>query len=226
MDTCSIVITSYGDEKWMQLAIDRAFPSALWQGGHEIVLRHYPDGTAASARNQAVAESSGKWIVMLDADDELEPGYVDAMLAGAGDLRYPLVRYINSDYIPGITPFPAPRQLTRRHLLLGNYMVIGTMVEKRHFLAVGGLREFKTWEDWFLWMQLTYLGAVPVLIPQAVYRIYQHSNSRVTVPDPAKVFLEMKDQFRQWALKFNGGLTYDLDYRRFIAQGNPRDQIK
>jgi glycosyltransferase involved in cell wall biosynthesis len=221
MDAISICISTYGDRKWERLAKSRALPSAQRQKADEIVMVHLDNGTAASCKNVAIEKAKGPWIICLDADDELEEGYAEAMRNGAGDLRYPLVRKIPADH-PDTVAYPDPVNLKHRNstgdLLLGNWMVIGSMFRRDDFLKVGGFREFESWEDWFLYMQLTYCGAVPVLCPGAVYRVFEHQNSRVTVPDPMKLFLSMQQQFREWALAFNGGQTNHPGYRKFIAR--------
>ena len=227
LDSVSIIIATFGEDKWEDLAYSRALPSAKQQkAADEIVMVHEKGGTAATCKNTAIEKARGPWIVICDADDELEPGYVAAMKCSAGDLRYPKVRIIKPRHPVG-TPYPEPividqcsAHLRDRDLLRGNFMVIGTMFRKEDFLKVGGFQEFETWEDWFFFMQLTYIGAVPCLAPGAVYRVFQHEQSRVTVSDPSRVFLEMKDSFRKWAVNYNGGETNNIAYRKFI-EGRP-----
>lgn len=225
MDKVSIVIATFGDDKWRKLANKRALPSCKNQAAEEIIQVHETNGTAASCKNTAIAKAKNPWIVICDADDELEPGYVEAGINSSGDMRYPMVRYIPVDYQPG-SELPNPICLDRcsehlrgKNLLCGNFMVIGTMFRRDEFLKIGGFSEFESWEDWYAWMQLVYLGAVPVLVPKAVYRVYQHRNSRVKVADPMKLFLHMKNQFREWAVGYNGGRTTNQHYRKFITTG-------
>jgi len=213
----SIIIATFGDNKWRELALRRAYPSAAAQGDLEIIVHHDPAGTAASCRNDAVKMAHGEWIIICDADDRLEPGYVDAMLKmTSGDLRYPRVRYITDGTPDYVAEKVEPVVLEKKHLLLGNYMVIGTMQKRSEFLKVGGLSEHESWEDWFCFMQQMYLGAQSVLVPDAVYRIYQRKDSRVTVKDPMKLFLSMRKAFAQWALDYNDGQTRDLAFYSFI----------
>jgi glycosyltransferase involved in cell wall biosynthesis len=195
-----------------------ALPSAKIQNADEIIILHDPNGTAASCRNQAIEKAGGEFIICVDADDELEPGYVEAMMRSQGDLRYPSVLMIPGEGFPIVLP--------RKHLLLGNYMVIGTGFRKSLWEQVGGFTEHETWEDWFLFMQMTYVGAVPVLCKDAVYRVHKHAGSRVSVPDPMKTFLHMKEEFRQWARKYNGGQTMDNEYRKFIVDNLPPEGMR
>ena len=79
----SICIATFGDERWRDLAMSRAYPSALEQDAPEIIVVHQPVGTLASARNAAAAQAHGDWLCFLDADDELASGYLDAMMAAS-----------------------------------------------------------------------------------------------------------------------------------------------
>jgi len=76
-----VLICTWGDLGWRDLAYARAYPSAFDQA--MTFIHHVPDGNAASARNEAVELQArdAEWLCFLDADDELAPGYVDAMRA-------------------------------------------------------------------------------------------------------------------------------------------------
>src|SRR3990172_10108928 len=75
----SICIATFGDSRWRDLPYSRAYPSALDQGAHEIIMEHQPEGTVASSRNAAAEKAKGDWLCFLDADDELAQGYLSAM---------------------------------------------------------------------------------------------------------------------------------------------------
>ena len=75
----SVIIATYGDETWRDLAMSRAYPSALNQGAHEIVVGHDDEGTIASVRNALAEKAEGTHLLFLDADDELAPGFIQAM---------------------------------------------------------------------------------------------------------------------------------------------------
>lgn len=81
MTDCSILIGTYGDSRWEQLALERAYPSAQEQGAREVLVAHEPSGTIASVRNNLAARAEGTLLCHLDADDELAPGYLAAMRA-------------------------------------------------------------------------------------------------------------------------------------------------
>lgn len=193
----SIIIATHGDEKWARLARERAYPSALIQGDYEIILHHDPGTEIHKARNSGASRATGEWLCFLDADDELESGYVDAMLNGSGDLRYPRVKYVSPGQNPAVI---TAQELKKRHLLTGNYMVIGTMLKKKLFEKVGGFDKWESWEDWACYIKCWLAGAESQLIPEAVYRIYHNPLGRCTAGfDGQKLFMDVVAYYRPQA---------------------------
>lgn len=161
--TVSIIIGTFGDVKWSDLANERALPSALAQG---VEVVHAHGDTLAQARNDAANTATGEFLVTLDADDELSRGYVEAILKGSADLRSPAIQYIYPDYEE------KPKLLTPKNLRRGNYLPVGTAIRRELFMEVGGFRDLRAWEDWDLFVRLYLRGATIEQIPEAVYRAY------------------------------------------------------
>ena len=180
MSTISVVIATYGDREWIVLANERADPSAQQQEADEIVLRHQFDGTRASSLNQGAADSTEDWLIFLDADDELAPGYILAMRRAleqnADDSRVlftPAVQQIRKGR-PG-RPFFFPECDFRT----GNWIVIGTMISRSLFTEIGGFREHPHGlEDWNLWARAVRAGARVVKVKDAVYRAHMNPRSK------------------------------------------------
>lgn len=184
MIQASIIIATFGDERWRKLAQERAYPSALAQGDYEVILHHDESDKIHIARNNAAAKASGERLVFLDGDDALEHGYCDVLLQSVGDLRYPRVRYVREGQDPDqaeAVKHPDTDPLKR------NYMCIGTMLRKSLFEQVGGFDEWPAWEDWALWIKCWLAGARPVLCDRAIYRSYVNPQGRNIVQDHAKL---------------------------------------
>ena len=85
-----------GSSHLRQPILARSWPS----GGRFLPLRvrefrciqFHGKGTLAQARNEIIARTNTEFLILLDADDELEPGYVAAMARGSADIRVPRVR--------------------------------------------------------------------------------------------------------------------------------------
>ena len=179
--TFAILIATYGDEFWEQLAQERALPSAMIQGADEVRVSHVADGKRHQVRNTLAQLSESDWLVFLDADDHLAPGFVDALRAaapppGMAALLNPAVGHAHRPHEHACF---APKELER-----GNYLIIGTAVPRELFLEVGGFWDWDGFEDWELWIRCTKAGAIVVQVPEAVYLIDSTERSRDAQASP------------------------------------------
>ncbi len=174
----SVIVATYGGIEWLDMGQTRAVPSARSQGV-EVVDFHDPGGTIASVRNEAADRADGTHYLVLDADDELAPGYIAAMekaIAAHPDKRTlftPAVQVVRQ----GRTPGP-PHFFKEVPLRQANWLVIGTVVHRDLFWEVGGFPEAEHGlEDWALWSKCVRAGAEIVKVPDAVYRYWSNPQS-------------------------------------------------
>lgn len=172
----AVIVATYGDEAlWKPLA-DRALRSAtacepaMWGHVHGESLHEARNRGAAMAENM-------EWLCFLDADDELEPGYFDAMAQGDTDLRAPLVRFVTSRFSKAEPRIPGGTD----DMTEGNRLVIGTLIRKELFDQVGGFRDWPLYEDWDLW-QRCWLAGATIGFTEAVYRANVRRGSRNRAP--------------------------------------------
>jgi glycosyltransferase involved in cell wall biosynthesis len=169
----SVLVATYGDDEWKTIA-ERAMLSALGQGAQEIILHHEDNATIAASRNASAEKASGDWLLFLDADDEIEPGYISAMHAAYNfndrALLTPAVRHVKKGR-PG-APFFFDRGISLRE---DNWLVVGTLVHKDLFWEVGGFGDYPHgFEDFSLWSKCFRAGAQVIKVPDAVY-VYHHN---------------------------------------------------
>jgi len=167
--------------EWRDLAWSRAFPSARSQA-EDVACFHDPEGTIASVRNEMGATARGEWLCFLDADDELAPGYLDAMgraVEQAGDgpaLLTPAVQLLRHKGSVRGNPVFFDRGIP---LSDDNWLVLGTLIRRDLFLEVGGFSDYPHgFEDWSLWAKAWKAGAQIVKVPDAVYRYWVNPNSK------------------------------------------------
>lgn len=183
----AIVVATFGDESWRDLATERAVPSAEVQnyrtrdGVHHIppvFQNHEPEGTLASSRDAAIRQAYGhgaEFIVCLDADDELAPGYLAAMMMAhpsEAELLVPQVQYVRGRR----REEPSfPREVPYQD---GNWLVIGSMFSTLAYFEVGGFEEWPMYEDWALFARMQKVGVRPRRVADAVYIAHRRPRSR------------------------------------------------
>lgn len=193
-DSVAVVVATFGAPHWSELAALRAGPSAEAEHPAELIFEH--GATLASARNAGAARARSEWLCFLDADDELEPGFLSALLAPdvLSDLRAPAVRYVTEG-----APPPAPLVFADRNIDRLNPCVIGTLLRRELFEAAGGFWPERAWEDWSLFRRAWLLGATIEHVPTAVYRVNVNPAGRnSTVDRPHSLHREILRSHAAW----------------------------
>lgn len=178
----TVVIASYGEESWSELAHERALPSVRDQEC-EVLIGHDPHGSIASVRNELAAKATGDWLCFLDADDELGAGFVAQIERIAHRqarrqsvvLLTPAISYVNNK----TGRRSPPKFWPECELATGNWLVIGTVVPTALFREIGGFHDFPHGlEDWNLWARCVRAGASIIKVPRAIYIAYQNHDSK------------------------------------------------
>ncbi len=189
----SVIVATYGEYKWMHLAQERALPSIEANINVQVVEHHAPLDTLAHVRNTAASRATGDWLCFLDADDELEPGYLNAMAKtyaqclSKSPLLVPAVRFVRP-YRGLLVDVNARAEIPNRGgWPKVNECVVGTLVKRDLFEAVGGFRELTDngerilmYEDWDLWLRCWNSGSQLVYVEDAVYRAHVSDDGRNT----------------------------------------------
>jgi hypothetical protein len=182
----TVIVGTFGSLDWVSLARERAIPSALALGV-EVIHKHAD--TLAQARNMALAEVATEFVSVLDADDELDGSFEQAMAAGTADVRAPSVRCMRDgrmisggQFMPKIGD---PAHRGRRHqcsgecLRYGNWIVVGAAARTELVRKVGGWDDaFPIYEDYATWARMYAAGATVEPIPAAIYMQHLRADSR------------------------------------------------
>lgn len=196
----SIIIATYGDAKYSMLAKMRAVPSAKRQQYVQVVHQHYKGLSLAAARNRAAECATGEWLTFLDADDELAPGYIEAINNRIEDILYPesvlfnpAVQYVHEYFSE------EPVLLPTRDIEYGNnYLVIGTTLHRSMFERAGQFIDWPAWEDWDLFRKCIAFGAGVLQVPEAVYRVWVSEGRNASAENNQALLDEMNASYDEW----------------------------
>lgn len=177
--TFEILCATFGDNTW----IDRAHTHALPTAEGQAPTRHLHGPSLHVTRNRLVETSTADYLVFVDADDQLAPGYIDAIRdlynVSKGQptkprdrLYKPAVQYIDADG----TEKP-PRMLPWKLITQGNHLVIGTAVH-REMAAKVLFQDWPLYEDWDFWWRCMEAGGKVTAATGAVYRYFLSPDSR------------------------------------------------
>ena len=186
-DTFAVIIATCGDESWRDMAMEHAVPST-WQQTlqpDEVVIGHESGMTVEESRNAGAEQARSRWLVFLDADDHLHPGYIQAMRDAAavdtggydGWLFSPRMEDVDARTGRVLTKRRLPNR--ERPMTELNHCCIGTAVSRRLFQEVGGFRTgYSPWEDWELFLRCIRAGGEVVDVADAVYVARVRTGSR------------------------------------------------
>lgn len=166
----TVIVGTFGEQRWADLARERAIPSAEAQApvvhvhGDEL---HSYGASLAACRNAGAELAESEWLCFLDADDELMPGFFDAMDRADGDLRTPAVSYVRPR-----RGAAEPMFWPECDLRDSNNLIVTTLIRRQMFFDLGAFRDVPLYEDWDLWQRAWKAGATIERVPDAVCRVH------------------------------------------------------
>lgn len=174
-----MIIATFGSDEWNRRGNFLAEEILKTQTIQPAMTRiHHRTGTLTQARNEG-GIMANEWLVFLDADDDLDPHFVEALDAyeGDADILQTSVRGFYLNLCSGTKHWIEPEPVfhpKRYPLTQQNYLVIGSPIRTDRFMQVGGFDPWPVLEDWALWLKCYKHGAIFDELPGAVYEINDH----------------------------------------------------
>lgn len=185
--------------------------------GPRTKIIHQPNGGPSAARNRAVREASGDYILPLDADDLFDPTYAAkaaALLDADPDLGIVYCDAMRFGAASGIWRLPA---YTVREMVIDNVIFCSGMYRRADWERAGGYNEKLRhgMEDYEFWIKLIAIGRGVAKIEEPLfhYRIQEVSRTTTFMEDNSNVVATYAEIFRSNADFFARHAEYLFEHR-------------
>lgn len=173
----SLLVQTYAD--WEVAVVDDGSPDNVADIVAPYVAKdsrvrfyHTENHGLSGTRNFAARNTSGKYIVALDADDVLAPQYLERCVAALEKDSCVKVAYTDWQFFGASRKTPRLRYKGYRSLLINNDIYCTAMYRREDYDRVGGYDEKipHGFEDWELWLRILDENAVVAFIPERLFR--------------------------------------------------------
>jgi hypothetical protein len=196
----AIVVATFGSNEWRELGDHTARRVEEFQTSKPEVVRVHTD-TLFAARNWVLNGTvhNVDWISFLDADDDLDPKFVEAVSLYDGDADVLQTAVRGFQWTPDndrewLDPVPTLHK-QKYPLKSGNYLTIGSPIRAEMFNRVGGFDDWPVLEDWALWLKCYNSGAQFDELYEAVYFI-NDNHSRNLHPEIDDVARQIRATYK------------------------------
>lgn len=164
-----------------------------------------PNGGPAVARNTAIREARGRYILPLDADDTIEPTYVEKalnVLSTRHDVGCVYCKAMKFGAESGPWELPPYRA---EELAVDNVIFVTAMFRKEDWLRIGGFDEGLRHgvEDYDFWVKMVASGRDVVQLDEYLFNYRVQSKSRTT-----RFQDELNDKIGTYARIFRGNQAF------------------
>ncbi len=146
----------------------------------KVKVVHTKNNGVSAARNRAIAEATGEYILPLDADDMIAPTYLEkavAVLEAQPDVAVVFGERLMFGEQEGVLSLP---DYDPRRLLVENLIYPAAMFRKTDWQKVGGYCDAMVhgWEDWEFWISMSRLNKRVVKLPVTLFLYRVRGSSR------------------------------------------------
>jgi len=184
----------------------------------EVSVFSQPNAGVSAARNHAIREAKGEWILPVDADDKIDAAYIEhAVLAIADDVRVIGCRAMFFGDRQGEWRLPeySPALLARK-----NMIHISSLFRKADWKRAGGFCEEDIYrEDWDFWLSIMESGGRYVRLEDfgLYYRVQANSRRHLAKSQKRVIVDAINRRHAAYMERHLGGpLHYHRSWSRFL----------
>lgn len=145
-----------------------------------IKIIHQNNQGVCKARNNGINIASGEYILPLDADDKIEPSYIEKAVRILDENTKIGVVYCEAEYFGTKSGKWNLKPATISNMLVQNRIFATSMFRKSDFEKIGGYKEEAELgcEDWDLWLSFIEAGYETYKIPETLFFYRKHLATR------------------------------------------------
>ena len=184
----------------------------------EVSVLHQENAGVSAARNKAIENAQGEWILPVDADDRISATYIEkAISIMAEDVRVIGCRamYFGAKQGEWQLPEYTPELLARK-----NMIPISSLFRKADWQRVGGFCEEDIFrEDWDFWLSLMELGGQYARLNEIglYYRVTAGSRRHLAKQQKRAIVDAINRRHATYLERYLGGpLHYHRSWSRFL----------
>jgi glycosyltransferase involved in cell wall biosynthesis len=168
------------------------------------------------ARNTGIQHAKGAFILPLDADNRIYPGYILKGLELLQANKELAVVYAKANYFGDKVGILAPGPFNLQRLMLGNYIDACAIIRKSVIEEVGFYDNMKImgYEDWDLWLRIAFRGYKFSYIDDVLfeYRVTKSSMMRTLNAD-----IQRQNEIEQYFInKYPDKLSFETVQNYFV----------
>lgn len=202
MPLVSVIVPAYNQEQWIAETLDSVLAQTFadWEcvvlndGSTDKTLSiaeeyarkdgrfrvfSQPNAGLSAARNQGIRHAEGEYILPLDADDTISPGYLEAAMKRFSEVPETKLVYCKADFFGALTgPWKLPPYQWERFIRV-NCIFCSCVYRRADFDRVGGYDETlrQGLEDWNFLLSLLQPEDIVYQIPQVFFHYRRRSES-------------------------------------------------
>lgn len=174
-------------QSWELIIVDDGSPdnvaevvAPFCEADKRIKFYHTENTGVSAARNFAASKTKGEYLLPLDADDTIEPTYIEKCLNRFAEHPETDVVYCKWHFFGDARKTPKLRYKGYDELLQTNGIFVSAVIRKASFDAIGGYDEnmYRGMEDWEFWIRFLNHKSIVYQIPEELFNYRIKKNSR------------------------------------------------
>lgn len=148
---------------------------------YDVKLIEKENGGLSSARNRGIQEANTEWILTLDADDKIDPSFIEKCLNKAEETGADIIATGQQEFGDSHSTHYFQDNPTFEMFMSSNRINCCSLFRKKMWEDIGGYEEEMKngYEDWFFWLKATKKCYNISVISKPLFFYRKHGRSMV-----------------------------------------------